>query len=279
MGANVKAIRTRIRSVESTMHITKAMELVAASKIRRATQRMDQSRFFFRVMSEAFSDMAEGALHSVYAKARDEHLRCYVVIAGDRGLAGGYNNNVFKAVALDSGEKRYCVLPIGKKAVEYYSRHGMDLVHDGFRSVEDFTMEDCAKAGRLLAEGFLAGQFDRVTLVYTSFISMISQNPVAMPLLPLQQQSGAGKSRTAETLYEPDMETVLNAVVPEYLSGMLSGAVAESFASELAARRMAMDAASKNAGEMIDRLSLAYNQARQGAITQEITEIIAGSEG
>ena len=103
MGANVKAIRTRIRSVESTMHITKAMELVAASKIRRATQRMDQSRFFFRVMSEAFSDMAEGALHSVYARARDEHLRCYVVIAGDRGLAGGYNNNVFKTVALDSG--------------------------------------------------------------------------------------------------------------------------------------------------------------------------------
>ena len=142
-------------------------------------------------------------------------------------------------------------------------------------------MEDCARAGQLLADGYRRGEYDEVKLIFTDYITMLSQNPATLPLLPLDPHKDDEKSeraRRAETIYDPSPAAVLDAITPEYLSGLIWGAVCESFTSELAARRTAMDAASKNASEMIDSLSLKYNRARQSAITQEITEIIGGSE-
>ena len=281
MGANVKAIRNRIRSVESTMHITKAMELVASSKLRHATERMEHSRFFFETLVASFSDFGEGIAESSFAPRKEVRRRALVVIAGDRGLAGGYNNNVFKTVAAESSDGiPYVVLPIGKKAGEYFRRRGIELLCDKVPTLEGFSMDDCAEAGRLLAEGYRRGDFDEVKLVFTDYITLLSQNPAVLPLLPLKPppKDGTKTGPHAETIYDPSAAAVLDAITPEYLSGMIYGAVCESHTSELAARRTAMDAASKNAGEMIDDLSLRYNRARQSAITQEITEIIGGSE-
>ena len=176
------------------------------------------------------------------------------MIAGDRGLAGGYNSNLFKEMESQTAGKEYCVLPIGKKAVEYYKRRGIKLVTE---------------------------EFGHVALGYTNFVSMLSQKPGVSSMLPLEDLSGKEKDVKqihSLILYEPDSETVFDAIVPEYLAGMVYGAMCESVASELAARRTAMDAASKNAGEMIEQLSLYYNRARQASITQEITEIVAGAE-
>ncbi len=280
MAANAKAIRTRIRSVESTMHITKAMQLVASSKLRRATERMERSRFFFATMVAAFSDFGAGIAGSVYARERESGERVFVVIAGDRGLAGGYNNNVFKAVREAAGDEPYAVLPIGRKALEYFRRRGVSIVGEGYPSLEDFSMTECAAVGRLLADGFREGKYREVTIVFTNYITVLSQTPATLRALPLRVPTPAPSEERgphALVLFEPGEGEVLNAIMPEYLSGLVYGAVCESFTSELASRRAAMDSASKNAEEMIEDLSLKYNRARQSAITQEITEIIGGS--
>ncbi len=270
MGADVKAIRNRIRSVESTMHITKAMELVASSKLRHANERMENSRFFFETLVASLSDFGDGIAESAFAPRKEVRRRALVVIAGDRGLAGGYNNNVFKtAAAAVADGLPYAVLPIGRRAGEHFKRRGIPCLMDKTPTLEGFTLEDCSKVGKLLADGYRRGEYDEVKLIFTDYITMLSQNPATLPLLPLDPPKGETVGQHAETIYDPSAED---------LSGMIWGAVCESFTSELAARRTAMDAASKNASEMIDTLSLRYNRARQSAITQEITEIIGGSE-
>lgn len=175
--------------------------------------------------------------------------------------------------------KTLCALPIGKKAVEYCVHRGIEMVSDRYTSVEDLTLRDCFSIARLLCDQFRQGAFDELHVGYTNFVSMLSQQPAVLKLLPIHYDRKEAKNRAESLLeYEPSSQAVYDAIVPEYVGGLLWGAVAESLASELGARRTAMDAASKNAGEMIDDLSLKYNRARQGAITQEITEIVAGAE-
>ena len=280
-GASMKDIKLRIKSVESTMQITKAMELVASSKLRRAKERVEKSRPYFEVLHAALSDIAASntELSSPYIAKRPVKKTCYVVIAGDRGLAGGYNANILKAVAAEAEGKEICGLPVGKKALEHYQRRGIQRVTEEYAVAADVTVSDCFSMARLLAKGFLAGEYDEIRLAYTNFVSMLSQQPATLCLLPLnvsRPEPGAGPRGL--TIYEPSSEEVYDAIVPEYLAGLIYGALCESVASELGARRSAMDAATKNAGEMIDSLSLHYNRARQAAITQEITEIVAGAE-
>ena len=280
-GASMKDIKLRIKSVESTMQITKAMELVASSKLRRAKERVEKSRPYFEVLHAALSDIAasNAELSSPYIARRPVKKTCYVVIAGDRGLAGGYNANILKAVAAEAEGKEICVLPVGKKALEHYQRRGVERVTEQYAEAADVTVSDCFSMAQLLAKGFLAGEYDEIRLAYTNFVSMLSQQPATLRLMPLdvsRPEPGAGPRGL--TLYEPSSEEVYDAIVPEYLAGLIYGALCESVASELGARRSAMDAATKNAGEMIDSLSLHYNRARQAAITQEITEIVAGAE-
>ena len=219
MGADIKSLRNRIRSVDSTLHLTKAMGLVASSKIRRATMNMNRSREYTASMEEVVGLLAASpdCAKSPYMTPKGHGDRV-IVIAGDRGLAGGYNANVFRLAA---------------------------------------TLEGA-----------------RLGILYTRYRSLMTQEATLLWVLPLGKGSENG---SAAPIFEPDEQTVLDAAVPTYVSGMLTACVRESFASEVAARRMAMDSAGKNAQEMIDRLQLQYNRARQNAITQEITEIVAGA--
>lgn len=280
MSENIKAIRARIKSVDSTRHITKAMELVAASKIKKAGARMEKSRFYKEVMLDAFADLSSE--ESAYAKTRERTLpSLYIVVAGDRGLAGGYNNNIFRSslALIHSGDY---VIPVGKRAVEYYSRRsGVNVLTSDFMSVESFTSQNASDAAYLAKEMYDKGEIKEVNLISTKFVSMLSSRPDITYLLPLEslaKERGKSEEKSAAVAeYEPNPEEVLAALIPEYIAGVLYTSAVESYAAELAARRSAMDTATKNADEMLDELSLHYNRARQGAITQEITEIVAGA--
>ena len=287
MAANMKAVKLRIKSVQSTMQITKAMELVASSKLRKAKERAEVCRPYFRTLYETLKEIAVNntEFNSVYAAESKSNKYCYVVIAGDRGLAGGYNANLFKCMEADSAGRDYMVLPIGKKAVEYYSRKEVEAVTEEFGEVADISVGDCFEIAHLLCKEFRKGTFGHIQLCYTGFVSMLSQKPDVFSILPLTDIKEEAEKREKPSvsrnliLYEPGSTEVFDAIVPEYLAGLIYGAICESQASELAARRTAMDAATKNAGEMIDQLNLYYNRARQASITQEITEIVAGAEG
>ena len=280
MAGSMKDIKLRIKSVESTMQITKAMELVASSKLRHAKLRVEKSRPYFEVLHATLADIAAANtdFSSPYTTARPIKRTCYVVIAGDRGLAGGYNANVFKAVAAHAQSKDCCYLPVGKKALEHYLHQGSDVLSREFAEAEDVSVGQCFSMARTLAKGFLAGEFDEIYVGYTNFVSMLTQTPAVLRLLPLNPPKEKAEGPQPLILYEPNSQAVYDAIVPEYVAGLIYGALCESVASEMGARRTAMDAASKNAGEMIDTLSLHYNRARQAAITQEITEIVAGGE-
>ena len=284
MAGNMKAVKLRIKSVQSTMQITKAMELVASSKLRKAKERAETCRPYFTELHQTLKDIARENtdFSSVYAKGSANQKTCYVVIAGDRGLAGGYNTNLFKCLETAAKGKDYMVLPVGKKAVEYFRQRGIECLTEQFAEAGDISVADCFEMANLLCAEFLKGTFGHIELCYTVFTSMLSQQPEVFSMLPLSdiREESGGKVETRNLiLYEPDGETVFDAIVPEYLAGLVYGGICESTASELAARRMAMDAATSNAEEMIEQLNLYYNRARQASITQEITEIVAGAEG
>ena len=283
MAANMKAVKLRIKSVQSTMQITKAMELVASSKLRKAKERAEVCRPYFETMHQTLVDIAQGNtdFSSVYARESGNEKCCYVLIAGDRGLAGGYNTNLFKCLEAASVNQDFLVLPIGKKAVEYSKRNGFACVTESFGEIADVSVADCFEMANLLCGEFKKGEFGHIDLCYTKFVSMLSQQPSAIPVLPLKDLTDKQDTKSIRNLilYEPDASEVFDAIVPEYLAGLIYGAVCESVASELAARRTAMEAATNNAEEMIEKLNLHYNRARQASITQEITEIVGGAAG
>ena len=283
MAANMKAVKLRIKSVQSTMQITKAMELVASSKLRKAKERAEVCRPYFETMHQTLVDIAQGNtdFSSVYARESGNEKCCYVLIAGDRGLAGGYNTNLFKCLEAASLNQDFLVLPIGKKAVEYSKRNGFACVTESFGEIADVSVAGCFEMANLLCGEFKKGEFGHIDLCYTKFVSMLSQQPSAIPVLPLKDLTDKQDTKSVRNLilYEPDASEVFDAIVPEYLAGLIYGAVCESVASELAARRTAMEAATNNAEEMIEKLNLHYNRARQASITQEITEIVGGAEG
>ena len=282
MAGSMKDIKLRIKSVESTMQITKAMELVASSKMRRAKERVEHSRPYFETLYESLTKIAaaDPRARNPYLRRDDIKRTLLVVIAGDRGLAGGYNANVFKQA--DAAEGPVTVLPIGKRSAEYFAHHGAGLFTPEVLMAADVSVSECFTLSHQITEGFLKGEYDAVKLCYTRFDSMMTQTATTLEVLPLTiepTEAQKAEARRSQILYKPSCEEVFGAIIPEYVAGVLYGAVCESVASELAARRTAMDAATKNAGEMIEHLNLYYNRARQAAITQEITEIVAGAEG
>lgn len=266
MSGNTKTLKLRIKSVDSTLHLTKAMGLVASSKMRKANMAMAAGRQYESAVQsvvDLLTGVPECAKSPFMREYKDGGKTRLIVIAGDRGLAGGYNANVFRTVR-DFGDAE--IIPIGKRACE---RFGKQIV-----SSEKFYAADAFKLAKSLCEQFANGEFDRLGIVTTNYVSMMTQTPEIKWVLPLAKSENA---QNIAAVFEPDERTILDIAVPEYLSGKIVSCVRESFASEVAARRMAMDSAGKNAQQMIDELQLEYNRARQGAITQEITEIVAGS--
>jgi len=275
-GVSSKEIRQRIRSMASTRQITKAMEMVAASKLRKAQTRITSARPYFQTLQDTIGQIAAGGadVSCAYLQRRPTEKKAYIVIAGDRGLAGGYNSNLLKRAIAEMDGQTAVVLPMGKKALEFFTARKIPVMTNRYAGAEDISVGDCFSIAKQLCDGYLRGEFDALSIVYTQFVSVLSQEPASLAVLPLQPAAAASK---AEVLYEPDPETVLNTIVPEFVGGLLYGALCESRAAEQAARRSAMDAATQNADEMINSLNLKYNQVRQAAITQEITEIIAGA--
>lgn len=265
MAGNTKTLRIRIKSVTSTLQLTKAMGLVASSKIRRANEVMVKGRNYLESLDRTIELLTSDreSLKSPFMQKYNTGKTRIIIIAGDRGLAGGYNANVFRLAAKYKDAE---FLPIGKRACE---RYGTSIV-----SSEYFSFSDAAQMADSLCSEFSVGKYDRLGIISTKYLSAMSQESQIKWILPLERSEG---SANCDIVFEPDHLTVLNNVAREYVAGIITAAVRESFASEVAARRMAMDSAGKNAKEMISNLQLQYNRARQGAITQEITEIVAGS--
>ena len=278
----MKEIKTRIKSVESTKQITKAMELVSSSKFRKAKERAESARPYFNTLYNTVQDIAKNTSNSrnVFLKERKVNNVCYIVIAGDRGLAGGYNSNILKAVIAHNKLGTGKVITVGKKAKESLSKRGYEVI-DYIESVEKCVYEDANRVAQAAMEAYKNGEVDEVNLVYTEFISALSQEPKIVKLLPVtidntntEKEVKKGK---AAVQYLPSADAVLGYVLPKYVSGSVYGAIAESFASEQAARRTAMESATDNANEMISKLELVYNRARQAAVTQEISDIVGGA--
>ncbi len=265
MGADIKALRSRIRSVDSTLHLTKAMGLVASSKMRRANDAMMKSRDYASAVKGAVEalTLSPECAKSPYMKQNEGTRTKIIVIAGDRGLAGGYNANIFR-LTKEYPDAEY--IPIGKRACERFSEE--------HNSSEHFSYADAKELADKLCKEFRSGEFDKLGIISTKYVSMMTQEAQISWVLPIKKSEN---TQSVGVVFEPDEITILNEAVPEYVAGLLVAALRESFASEVAARRMAMDSAGKNAQTMIDDLQLKYNRARQGAITQEITEIVAGS--
>lgn len=278
-GVSTKEIKNRIRSMESTKQITKAMEMVAASKLRRAQAQVLNSRPYFEILHQTITDISVSNrdFSSQYLKEQPKSKVMYIVIAGDRGLAGGYNSNVLKLVEQQIQGQDAEVLPIGKKAVEFFRSRGVRAFTESYAEAADISIGDCFSIAKQLCKAFRNGTYGEIHVAYTNFESMLSQSPESMKLLPLEKPLADPNGKYGGIVYEPSNEEVFDAIIPEYLGGQLYGALCESRASEQAARRTAMDNATQNAEEMIADLSLKFNRARQAAITQEITEIVAGS--
>ena len=275
-GASMNGIKARIKSVESTMQITKAMELVATSKLRRAKEAAERTRPYLEILEGAIDaalSLCE-ARDTAYIKGNGSSPTLYIMIAGDRGLAGGYNSSIFRLTEMLMKDKNARIMPIGKKAYEYCSHRNLELYRGDAQTAQGFGIGDSMLLADEIARDFNEGKIGSVVLVYTKFVSMLTQSPVYENLLPLERE--ATLPSTVEAEESP--EELLERIIPCYLGGIISSAVAEAVASESGSRRNAMSAANKNAEEMIDTLMLKYNRARQAVITQEITEIISGRE-
>ena len=275
--ASMNDIKARMKSVTSTMQITKAMELVATSKLRRAKERAEKTRPYYEALESCINAVAaSGILEETpfFTEVKDGPT-LYIVIAGDRGLAGGYNSNVFKLAEALSKDKEALFLPVGKKALEYFKAKDKEILSSSYEYSSEVGVSEALEIGSLLTEWYTEGRFSRAVLVYTRFISMITQSAVYEDLLPLAKSTD-GEAGVAE--FDGVPEEIFGDIVADYLGGVIYSAMCESVASEHGARRSAMNSANKNAEEMIDTLMLKFNRARQAVITQEITEIVSGAE-
>jgi len=299
--ASLIDIRRRLRSVTSTQQITRAMKMVAAAKLRRAQDRVIGARPYSKLITSVLSSVREhapGLSHPLLAE-REEKKVLVVVVAGDRGLCGAFNTNVHRAVvhllSEHPGWSEVTLLPIGKKAVEHWRRRKYPIAEKSWPDIlGSLSAPKATEVARFLSEEFLSERVDAVYVVVNVFRSVISQVVTTQKLLPLSPVSPAtegkprGDARAAaaapaapgeqvDYLYEPSVEAILAWLLPRYLEFMVYRALAESAAAEMGARMTAMDAASKNAGEMIDKLTLSYNRARQARITKELIEIVSGA--
>lgn len=279
--SNMKDIKRRIKSVESTRQITKAMELVASSKLRKAKEKADNSKPFFNTLYDTMCEIvaSDNTFNSIYTRKRKNNVTLLVVIGGDRGLAGGFNANVLKLAQQRYDELKesseVVILPIGRKAVEYFEKRDVKIMTRYENISESLTIYGAMGIADKIIDVYNKDKIDRVELFYTDCVSPLLQEARRMPLIPLDIDPD--KEYKGLTNYDPSPEAVFDSIIPRYLAGVLFGAIVDSFAAEQAARRTAMENATDNANEMISDLSLMYNRARQAAITQEITEIVGGA--
>ena len=273
----MKAIKRRIKSVGSTKQITKAMQLVASSKLRKAKVRAEQARPYFNELYRTMCEIASGKnIQTVFTEKREVKHKLFIVIAGDRGLAGGYNSNVLKLAAAahkDDAEKPK-IIAIGRKAVEYFAKRGYDMAASYANIAENIKPNTAQDIANIAVDMFTSGEVDEVDVFYTMFVSSMSQQPQSMSVLPM---STTELEDTVEMDYDPSPEAVFNRIVPRFTASLIQCAVVESYASEQGARRTEMENATDNADAMTESLSLLYNRARQASITTEIIDTVSGA--
>lgn len=275
---NMKAIKRRIKSVGSTKQITKAMQLVASSKLRKAKARAEQARPYFNELYKTMCEIASANtdFSTIYTVKREVKHRLFIVVAGDRGLAGGYNSNILKmAVAAHANDaEKPKIIAIGKKAGEFFSKRDYDIVASYANIAEDIKPNTAQDIANLAIDMFANGEVDEVVVFYTMFVSSMSQEPHSMSVLPMDtvELEDYGVMN-----YDPSPEAVFNRIVPRFTASLIQCAVVESYASEQGARRTAMENATDNADAMTESLSLLYNRARQSSITTEIIDIVSGA--
>lgn len=278
-GMGARDIKRKIKSVNSTKQITKAMELVSTAKLKRNKDVLERTKPYYReVLGTVKSILAsEKGLKHEYITAREVKKTLYIVVAGDRGLCGGYNINVLKKTAHDIGTKKAEVIAVGKKGVDFFRKIQMDPMHIYLGIAEKPTFLDAQDIARKALRLYAQEEVDVIKLVYTRMESTISQVPDIIQLLPVDIEAAMAQEDPVLINYEPSPEEVLEYLIPKYIESTIYGGMVEASASEQAARRLAMENASDNAQEMIDSLTLTFNQARQAAITQEISEIVGGA--
>lgn len=274
----MKDIKRRIKSVGSTRQITKAMELVSSSKLRKAKQRAEQARPYFNELYKSMCEIvsANTDFSTVFTVKREVKHRLFIVVAGDRGLAGGYNSNILKlaASAHSSDPEKPKIIAVGKKAIEYFSKRDYDIVGSYPNIAENIKPAQAQEIADTAVELFRRGEVDDVQIFFTMFVSQLTQETQQMAVLPMMTQ----KLENYGTMtYDPSPEAVFDRIVPKFTASLVQCAVVEAYASEQGARRTAMESATDNADAMTESLSLLYNRARQASITQEITEIVSGA--
>ena len=284
--ASMRDIKRRKSSIQSTQQITKAMKLVSTVKLQRTKQRAEQSKTYFEAMYQTVTSMLSktGGLNHPYLKASTSEKKAVIVITSNRGLAGGYNSNVTKLITKGEFKKEDLVLyTIGKKGNETFRRMGYNIAWDNTEMIEEPRYDDAMKLSKEILTGFSNGEFGEIYLAYTAFKNTISHEPTLIKLLPYEvdeNEVGDDKQEKDDNVlmnFEPHDEEALNMIIPKYITSLIFGGMVEAAASENGARMQAMDSATSNAEEMISSLSLMYNRARQGSITQELTEIVAGA--
>ncbi|MCB9366124.1 MAG: ATP synthase F1 subunit gamma [Calditrichaeota bacterium] len=281
--AGLKLIKRRIASVKATQQVTRVMKMVAAARLRRAQESMMNARPYSLTLRDAIRDLAahvDASSHPLLEVRDVDHVGI-IVVTGDRGLAGSFNVNVLKRAQQlmnENAQHQIHLVTVGKKGSEFFARRGADISHrmQGFFNSLNFS--HAIELGEAVTAQYINSTMDRVYVVYNEFKSVIQQRVVVEQLLPIEPDSSVHNAG-AEIIFEPSEIEVLKAILPKHVNVQLWRVLLESFASEMAARMTAMENATKNAGELIDSLTLNYNKARQSAITGEILEIVAGAEG
>jgi F-type H+-transporting ATPase subunit gamma len=283
--AGAKEIRTKIASIKSTQKITKAMQMVAASKMRKAQDRMAASRPYAEKMLQVISHLANATpeyRHSFMAVERPRKRVGYIIVSSDRGLCGGLNSNLFRRLIAEIKEQRaagvepvFCT--IGTKALGFFKRFGGEVKAQATHLGDKPHVEDLIGTVKVMLDAFESGEIDALYIVSNEFVNTMTQRPTIRQLVPLVAGERDAMPYHWDYIYEPDAKTVLDALLTRYIESLVYQGVVENGACEQAARMVAMKAASDNAGNLIGELQLVYNKARQAAITQEISEIVSGA--
>lgn len=283
--ASMRDIKRRKGSIQSTQQITKAMKLVSTVKLQRAKQNAEKSGGYFRCMFETVNSILQKTknLDHKYLRAGASGKKAVIVITSNRGLAGGYNSNVIKLITKgELAEEDLAIYAVGKKGKDALQRK-YEIKGDYSDVIEEPVYADAMAIGRDVLEAFEKGEISEIYLAYTAFKNTVVHIPTLLKLLPVEVGEEAEDQGSAEGAdkalmnFEPEDEEALNLLIPKYITSLIYGGMIEAVASENGARMQAMDSATSNAEEMIDKLTLLYNRARQGSITQELTEIIAGA--
>lgn len=281
--ASMRDIKRRKSSVQSTQQITKAMKLVSTVKLQRAKGRAEKSKTYFSCMYDTVASMLSkaGTVNHPFLMAGESTKKAVIVITANRGLAGGYNSNIVKLIKNSDFKKEDLLLyTIGTKGRDALARLGYTIAADYSEVIDEPMYSDAMEISKKLLEEFAAGRIGEIYVAYTGFKNTVTHVPTLLKLLPVKVEADRPQSEDHQAVmeFEPECEEAIDLIIPKYITSLIYGALIESVASENGARMQAMDSATSNADDMISKLSLLYNRARQSSITQELTEIIAGAE-